>query len=439
MKHVCFVKRCFVFGLVLFTAVMLAGCGLASDDRHRASRSPAEEALPLQGEESPEQSESVQETPAAEGNRPVAGGEGANPATDSLLPVARRLTLMAVGDIMVHQEQLAAAWDQASQTYQFAPSFAKVKPILRTADWVVGNLETTLAGADLQYTGYPQFNTPQSLATTLKEAGFTALTTANNHSLDRREIGVLRTLDHLDQAGLAHTGTFRSAAERGVPLILEKEGIRLALLAYTYGTNGIPLPKDKPYLVNLIDPETIKQDIATARARGVDLVAVSLHFGAEYQRLPNQEQRTLVDLCFSYGADLILGHHPHVLQPYEWRTITDEAGRTRNGLVMYSLGNFISAQRGDYKDVGGILAVTLVKRGEEPAVLEEASLLPTYVHAYRSQGKRNYVIYPLAETLAASGDERDPLISEEIYRKMEKLYQEISVHTTQYLATQQER
>ncbi|WP_241236350.1 CapA family protein [Brevibacillus marinus] len=430
-------KRCVRFLLALLTALALAGCASGSDARPADSRqrSAQAEALPLAAEASPETGGSAQAPLAGESEPQVPNGPGENRQELPLPPPERRVTLMAVGDIMGHQEQLEAAWDPVNQTYQFAPSFAKVKPILQSADWVVGNLETTLAGADLRYTGYPQFNTPHTLAFALKEAGFTAVTTANNHSLDRREAGVLRTLDHLDQAGLAHTGTFRSAEERSVPLILEKDGIRLGLLAYTYGTNGIPLPKDKPYLVNLIEPETIKQDIATARSLGADLVAVALHFGAEYQRLPNQEQRKLVDLCFQYGADLILGHHPHVLQPYEWRTLTDETGGTRNGLVIYSLGNFISAQRGDFKDVGGILAVTVVKRGEEPAVLEEASFIPTYVHYYRSQGKRNYVIYPLAETLAAGG-QQDPLISEAVYRKMERLYKEITIHTSQYLAKQ---
>ncbi|UFJ41892.1 CapA family protein [Brevibacillus humidisoli] len=407
--------------IILLAGVVMAGCSLPTYV-HPDDAPAAADAVPLAVSTAPETDTAAENTSAGDESLP-----------QEAPPPEQRVTLMAVGDIMVHQAQLEAAWDPTSQTYQFDPFFARVKPILQSADLVVGNLETTLAGKDLRFTGYPQFNSPESLASALKAAGFTALTTANNHSLDRREAGVLRTLQHLDQSGLAHTGTFRTPEERNLPLILEKNGIRLGLIAYTYGTNGIPLPKGKPYLVNLIQPETIQQDIATARAMGVDLVAVSLHFGAEYQRLPNQAQRTLVDQCFSYGADLILGHHPHVLQPYEWRTLTDEAGRTRKGLVIYSLGNFISAQRGDYKDVGGILSVTLLKRGDEPAVLEEASLIPTYVHYNRSKGKRQYVIYPLAETLdPASG--QDPQISTEVYKKMERLYKEITIHTTQYLS-----
>lgn len=343
-------------------------------------------------------------------------------------PAEQRVTLMAVGDIMVHQEQLEAAWDGKRKTYDFAPFFAKVTPLFREADWVVGNLETTLSGSAARYTGYPQFNTPESLAFTLKQTGFTAVTTANNHSLDRREAGVLRTIEHLERAGLAHTGTFRSAAERNEPLLLKKDNITLAVLAYTYGTNGIPIPKGKPYLVNLIQPALIKQDIARARALGADFVAVALHFGAEYQRKPNDSQRSIADTCLRYGADIILGAHPHVVQPMEWRTVTLENGKQHTGLIAYSLGNFISAQRRDYKDVGAILTLTLAKKSTGETKLEAAEMIPTYVHYYRTKGKRQYVIYPLPHTLQAAKQVKDPVLSKDLLAYMSRLYKEISVH-----------
>jgi poly-gamma-glutamate synthesis protein (capsule biosynthesis protein) len=345
-----------------------------------------------------------------------------------------RVTLMAVGDIMVHQEQLEAAWDSSQKVYRFQPFFHKVMPLFQEADWVIGNLETTLSGRDARYTGYPQFNTPESLAADLKQVGFTAVTTANNHSLDRRETGVLRTISYLDQAGLLHTGTFRSAEERNRPLFLEKNGIKLALLAYTYGTNGIPIPKGKPYLVNLIQPDLIKRDIAAARSLGADMVAVALHFGAEYQRMPNEQQKKIADLCLSFGADLILGAHPHVVQPYEWRTVTLADGRKRSGFVAYSLGNFISAQRRDYKDVGAILKLTILKQATGETILEQVELIPTYVHYFRKSGKRHYVIYPLPPTMEASTAAKDPALNKELYHYMNKLYQEITRHVTSLTA-----
>jgi len=343
----------------------------------------------------------------------------------------KQLTLLAVGDIMVHQEQLEAAWDPKKKVYDFAPFFAKVAPVLKQGDLVLGNLETTLAGSKSGYTGYPQFNSPESLATVLKQVGFSAVTTANNHSLDRREAGVLATIAHLDQAGLPHTGTFRSAEERNQPLFLEKNGIKLALLSYTYGTNGIPIPKGKPYLVNLIQPALIKQDVTRAKLMGADLVAVALHFGNEYQRMPSQFQKNMADVSIQAGADLIIGHHPHVVQPYEWRTVTMADGSKRTGFVAYSLGNFISAQRRDYKDVGAILKLDIRKQTDGKTIIKQSEIIPTYVHYYRKAGKRNYVIYPLPQTLQANAP-RDPQINAETYRHMQRIYQEMIKHVTSF-------
>jgi poly-gamma-glutamate synthesis protein (capsule biosynthesis protein) len=141
------------------------------------------------------------------------------------------------------------------------------------------------------------FNSPAELGHTLKDVGFTAVSTANNHSLDRKESGILQTIKHLDEAGLLHTGTFASPEERDEPLLLKKDGFTLALLSYTYGTNGIAIPDGKPYMINLIDPELIKEDIARAREKGADLVAVALHFGVEYQRQPNEAQKKTAEQC----------------------------------------------------------------------------------------------------------------------------------------------
>lgn len=340
----------------------------------------------------------------------------------------QRITLMAVGDIMVHQEELEAAWDSQRKIYNFQPFFVRVAPLFKEADLVIGNLETTLAGQSAKYTGYPQFNSPESLAATLKQIGFTAVTTANNHSLDRREAGVASTIAFLDQAGLQHTGTFRNAEERDQPLLLEKNGIKLALLSYSYGTNGIAIPEGKAYLVNLIQPFLIQKDIAAARAQGADLVAVALHFGAEYQRMPNDWQKKIADQCILYGADLIVGAHPHVLQPYEWRTVSLGDGTKRTGFVLYSLGNFISAQRRDYKDIGAIAKLKILKRITGETLLEGVEMIPTYVHYYRAQGKRHYVIYPLSQTIAASTMGKDPLLSKQIYQAMNKIYRETLAH-----------
>ncbi len=379
--------------------------------------------------EQPKQGEEQQSGRAEPPEQPEQGAEVTPPE-----PVEQRVTLMAVGDIMVHQEQLDAAWNDKSKSYDFYPFFQKVEPLLKQADLVVGNLETTLSGKEAKFTGYPMFNSPESLATTLKQVGFTAVTTANNHSMDRREAGVLKTIEHVEQAGLLHTGTFRSAEERDMPLMLEKNGIKLGIAAYSYGTNGIPVPEGKPYLINLIDQNLIRKDIAAAKTMGADLVAVALHFGVEYQRQPNDQQRKIVDQVFDAGADLIIGHHPHVVQPYEWRELPQADGSIRKGLVIYSLGNFVSAQRGDYKDVGAILKVVIKKGENGNAVLEEADVIPTYVLLTRPGGKRHYVIYPLAETLQAYKEKKEPQLTEANYQFMEKLLKEMTVFVAKPLA-----
>ncbi|MFD2371038.1 CapA family protein [Brevibacillus sp. GCM10020057] len=425
--------RCLAM-ILAFGCLSIAGCvPYAANpdtpaDLLAQSDSPAHMA---EGSEQLQQTNTLPEAASRKQNQPSPTEQASpsNPAP-SRFP-EQRLTLMAVGDIMVHQEQLDAAWNPGTRTYDFHPFFTNVIPLFRQADWVVGNLETTMSGSASGYTGYPMFNTPAELGHTLKDVGFTAVSTANNHSLDRKEPGILQTIRHLDEAGLLHTGTFASAKEREEPLLLQKDGFTLALLSYTYGTNGIPIPDGKPYLVNLIKPELIKQDIARAREKGADLVAVALHFGVEYQRLPNEAQKKTAELCLQYGADLILGAHPHVVQPYEWKTVTLEDGREHKGLIAYSLGNFISAQRWDYKDVGAILKLTLYKGASGEASIESAEMIPTYVHFYREAGKRHYVIYPVPQTLARlKSKEKIPTLTKDAIAYMRRLEDEMAVHVS---------
>ncbi|MGO0062089.1 CapA family protein [Brevibacillus fluminis] len=412
-------KRSMVSSVIACLAVLLTvGCTI-----------PQQSATPnVQTDESKTENQAgtVLASPPVPGNAAPAPVQPSEPVA----PVEHELTLMAVGDIMVHDQQLEAAWDPKAKTYRFDPFFAKIEPTLKQADLLLGNLETTMSGSDQRFTGYPMFNSPESLATTLKNVGFSAVTTANNHSLDRHELGVLRTIDNLDKVKLPHTGTFRTAEARNEPLILEKNGIKLGVLAYTYGTNGIKIPAGKPYLVNLIDPQLIRKDVARARELGADVVAVALHFGVEYQRQPNDAQRKAADLCFAAGADLILGSHPHVVQPYEWREIHNPDGSTRRGLVMYSLGNFISAQRWDYKDVGAILKVVLKKTDPGSTVLAQAEVIPTYVVYQKVAGKRSYTIYPLQETVLAYKAKKEKGLPKETYQTMEKLLQEMTIHVS---------
>ena len=346
-------------------------------------------------------------------------------------------TLMAVGDIMVHTPQLPAYYDAEADRYFFDAWFRHVAPIFSTGDWVVGNLETPLAGADLKYTGFPRFNAPPELAEALRSAGFDLVSTANNHALDRGFAGIQRTLHNVRQAGLIPFGTHETEEEAKLPVIVEKNGIRIGFLAYTYGTNGIPLPKDKPFAVNLIDLGQIGEDIRRLKQSGADLVSVSLHFGNEYQRLPSEEQIRTARAVVGLGADIILGSHPHVVQPYDIIEVPAEesaTGEARRGVVIYSLGNFISNQTGDWKDVGLIFSVKIRKTvrpdGASVTELEGVELQPTWVHIERKGGKRHYTILPLGPGEGDFG--QDPALSADTQQRMRTMHEQIMAHLHTY-------
>ncbi len=362
----------------------------------------------------------------------VAPPEGVKDATAVELeprPVKERLVLAAVGDIMMHDTQIAAGLDRQSNTYDFSFMFASISRHLKRADVVFGNLETTLAGKEFKYTGYPLFNAPEQLAANLKEAGFTILSTANNHSLDRKAAGVERTLEHLDRVGLAHVGTARTAAERDRLVFQEVRGIKLAFLAYTYGTNGIPVPKDRPYLVNLIDLPRMVADIQAARAAGADMVVVSLHIGNEYQREPNPYQRMVVEELFRAGAGIVLGSHPHVLQPMEWRQVLQEDGSAEDRFVVFSLGNFVSAQKGLYRESSAILYLTLEKDlNSGHTRLVEVDTVPVYTHKYRQNGRLMYRVVSVEEALAAYRAATDPFITAQDSKILEQALAETRDH-----------
>ncbi|REK77181.1 CapA family protein [Paenibacillus paeoniae] len=320
-------------------------------------------------------------------------------------PVFTEAVWVGVGDIMSHSPQLPGAYDANTGVYDFNPFFEEVKDILGQGDWIMANLETPIGGANFGYTGYPSFNAPFELAEALKNAGFNLLSTANNHSLDKGERGLLKTLEHLKELDLQAIGTASSQEEADALIIAEQHGIRMGLLAYTYGTNGIPIPTGKPYLVNLIDEEKIRADIARLKQNGADLVTVALHFGNEYQTTPSESQKTLARALVAAGADIIAGSHPHVIQPYEVIEGYDDMGNEKRSLIIYSMGNFISNQRGDSKDYGVIFKVGVRKNvTENLTTLTDIEAIPTWVHRYKPDRSFRYRILPVEETLAAKDD-----------------------------------
>ncbi|MFA7421917.1 MAG: CapA family protein [Melioribacteraceae bacterium] len=303
----------------------------------------------------------------------------------------KTISFSFVGDLMCHAPQFEAARVNAD-SFDFRSVYSDVKEILSKSDFTIGNLETVIAGKESRYTGYPMFNTPEDYLAALKDSGFDILITSNNHSMDRGITGINKTIDNLRKHGLPNFGTYQTAKERDSVLIIEKEGIKIALFAYTYGLNGNSLSTQKSYAVNLIDTLQIKKDIAKAAIEKVDAVIVFFHFGEEYERQANSYQKEIAKKTLSYGADLIIASHPHVIQPIEF--LDSLSGRLDQGFVAYSLGNFFSNQRWRYSDCGVVLNFTLEKIESGKMILDTVSIDPVWVAKERINGRNSYSLIP---------------------------------------------
>jgi poly-gamma-glutamate synthesis protein (capsule biosynthesis protein) len=304
-------------------------------------------------------------------------------------------TITSIGDIMLHSWQINRGYDSNTDTFDYAEEFTYVTDYLSQADFTVANLETTFAGRyngikqDVHgYSDYPYFNAPEVLAQNIKDAGIDLVGTANNHSLDSGQAGVYSTLDYLDEAGLLHTGSARSEEEKNSLCLVDVNGITFGFCAYTYSLNGFALASDQLYSVNTLknySPEKISemcQEVQQLKAAGADFVLVLLHAGIEYQELENSTQDELADKLIAAGADVILGSHPHVIEPMDIRSVENEDGSYRTCVILYSQGNFVSSQKyknGMMKDIGMITDITFVKKGKERSITQVA-VAPTYTY-----------------------------------------------------------
>jgi hypothetical protein len=304
-----------------------------------------------------------------------------------------RLSMLFLGDIMQHDSQIMDAFNSNSGKYDYNPCFEFVKPYTQAVDLAIGNLEVTLAGEP--YKGYPQFSAPDALLTAIRDIGLDVLVTANNHCVDRSKQGLERTIDVLDSVKMLHTGTFKDPVGKSKthPLIIRKSGFTLALLNYTYGTNGLPVTA--PNIVNLLDTAAIRSDLIKARSLKTDAIIVFTHWGTEYESLPSKMQKDITELCFRYGARLVIGSHPHVVQPMEWR-------KKDNQLVAWSLGNFVSGQRKRYTDGGAMLRIELEKitfdDGTSLTGIDTAGYILQWVYRTDDSQKDYYVLpVPTAE------------------------------------------
>ena len=325
-----------LLAVILALAMLVSACACSSENPELPSGDVPSQSLPAGSTPEPTPEPTLEPTPEPE-------------------PIVAHL--MVAGDMMTHTPIVDDAYVAASGEYDFTHMLASAARQLAQADYAVANLETPLAGSTVFY-GYPNFDGPDSLAQNMKDAGFDLVSTANNHTRDMGMNGIYRTLDVLDEVGLAHVGSYRTQEERdensGI-YVADVGGISVAFLCYTYGLNGYRLPEDQMYAVNLFnidyyttlanpDYDLLSADLEAARNLGTDLIAVLIHWGNEYFDEPNYHQTNLARFLVEQGADMVLGGHPHVLEPYETITVTGWDGEEREGFVCYSLGNFISNQ-----------------------------------------------------------------------------------------------
>ncbi len=325
----------------------------------------------------------------------------------------KNITISAIGDIMAHDDQLKAQFDKDTNTYSFDNNFKYVKPYISNSDLAIGNLETTLAGPKAKYSSFPKFNSPDELADAIKDSGVDIVSTINNHTYDRGSDGVYRTLDVLNSKDIEHVGTQKNDEDENF-LIKDVDGVKLGITAYSYGQvygsttalNGLNIDYNDLNNLNIFNSSyvdiafnEIKDTLDVMNNKETDLQAVILHWGDEYTRQPNKFQKELAKKLCDYGVDIIIGSHPHMVQPIEMIKSDENDNET---LVIYSLGNFLSNQRNEilnkkYTEDGVIVNIDINKNlntGETK--ISNVEYIPTWVNKYNNKnGKLTYEIIPL--------------------------------------------
>lgn len=368
---------------------------------------------------------------------PASGKSHQTQQESSDIPEPITATLAVCGDVMSHSPQTNDAYDAATDTYSYMNCFQFVQPWIEEADYAVANFETTLNGPP--YSGYPQFCAPDALAYNMKEIGFDLVTTANNHSMDKGFNGVVRTLDTLDAAGLEHVGTYRTQEEfdtnNGV-VVADINGIQVAFLSYTYGTNGIPVSEENDFCINrfntdymsdcsVLNEGKLNSELSYAKSLDADLIAVMIHWGIEYQTTENAYQDQVADFLLQNGADVILGSHSHVPQPMMERTVTLADGTQKTGFVCYSLGNFVSNQSPstvnvNYTDTTAILNLEITKDFETgKTTVTDVSYVPLLVLNRGAGVNDQYYIMDVHDAMADYEAGDTSIVSAAVYEKLQ--------------------
>lgn len=334
-------------------------------------------------------------------------------------------TLTALGDTLCHNTQYWDAYNSETKEYDFSYVYEDIKYYTKVADITVGSLETTFAGEDKGYSNYPTFNSPDSLATALKKIGVDVISLAGNHALDYGYSGLCRTVDVLDNADISHLGTYKTSEDQEKILIKNVKGVKIAFINYTYGTNGISIPSGKEFCVNLIDKDLIKKQIDRAKSEGADMIVACMHWGTEYKTTANSEQKELADYIFKNGVDIILGNHPHVLEPMEKKTITLDDGTTKDVFVVYALGNFTADQRDEITRDSAILNLNITKNVDGKISINKVDYVPIYMYKNSNAKTHKFKILDIEKSIVKYEAGDTSSISPAVYNNLKTQLEKI--------------
>lgn len=390
---------------ILITILFCAGCD--SVDSHHAVEQ-ASESLQQSVEQQPK-SQLTKQQPELQS---VSQSTEESEASES-----EQVSIVMVGDVLLHTPINESA-RQEDGSYDYSHLFAHVKQDIQAADIAIVNQEVILGGAELGLSGYPAFNSAYEAGDALADAGFDVVLHATNHALDRGKQGILNCLAYWreQQPQMKVVGIYDSAvAQESKPCIIEQNGMKIAILNYTYGTNGIPLPADMPYAVNLLDQDRIRDDVERAKEEA-DFVIVCPHWGTEYSHEISDQQKKYAQFFADLGVDLVIGTHPHVIEPVAWiesETADDaSADETHRTLVYYSLGNFINATSGSGRGVadrmvGAMACVTLTRSSDDKVVIDDYGVEPLVTQMLTGKGR--ITTYKLSDYTQELEDENEVL------------------------------
>ncbi len=345
------------------------------------------------GDATADPAQNATDAPAATDEPAAATSEpAAQPVSGS-----RSATIRMAGDIVIDTEMLDACYDKSSDSYDFAPYFSLIGDTLSKSDYTMINIDASLRKGKYGYSGYPQFTTPPVILQVVKNVGVDMITMCNNHMLDGYCDGLVESVGHVEAAGLDHIGGYVDEADSNTPEVYTINGIRVGFVSYTHSTNTMEDHCDErsKFLVKRFKNADFKADVDAARAAGAEVVVAVAHWGAEYKREPDSDQQYWAKKLVAAGVDLIIGGHPHMVQPAEYITATDSNGISHTALCVYSIGNFLTQHRSQYTDSGIVFEFTLAEQADGTIAVTAPGYVPVYVWTFKNAaGADDYRLLP---------------------------------------------